>query len=88
MAYGCATFTRRVIQYTTPDKLKSSRRTGKQLVSFFMYIVCRYPLEQGGIENRDFKNVLPWEALQRLQLPKRLSVIEFHFYDFFLPLLV
>ena len=27
-----------------------------------MKIVCRYPLEQGGIENRDFKNVLPWEA--------------------------
>ena len=69
----------------TPHPFK---RTGKQLVSFFMYIVCRYPLEQGGIENRDFKNVLPWEALQRLQLPQRLSVIEFYFYDFFLPLLV
>ena len=53
------------------------------LVSFFMEIVCRHPLEQGGIENQDFKNVLPWEPLQLLQLPQRLSVIEFYFYDFF-----
>ena len=37
------------------------------LVSFFMEIVCRHPLEQGGIENQDFKNVLPWEPLQLLQ---------------------
>ena len=48
-----------------------------------MEIVSRHPLEQGGIENRDFKYVLPWEALQLLQLPQRLSVIEFYFYDFF-----
>ena len=41
-----------------------------------MSMVCRYSLEQGGIENRDFKNVLPLEALQLLQLPQRLSVIE------------
>ena len=36
-----------------------------------MEIVCRHPLEQGGIENQDFKNVLPWEPLQLLQLPQR-----------------
>ena len=33
----------------------------KTLVSFFMWIVCRNPLERGGIENQDFKNALLWE---------------------------
>ena len=33
----------------------------KTLVSFFMWIVSRNPLERGEIENQDFKNVLPWE---------------------------
>ena len=33
----------------------------KTLVSFFMWIVRRNPLERGGIENQDFKNALPWE---------------------------
>ena len=47
-----------------------------------MEIVCRRLLEQGGIENQDFKTVLPWEPLQLLQLLQRLSLIEFYFYDF------
>ena len=34
MACGCATFARRVMKYTTPDKLKSSRRTGKHASKF------------------------------------------------------
>ena len=51
-------------------------------VSFFMEIVCRHPLEQGGIENQDFKNVLPWEPLQLLQVSQRLSLIEFYFTTF------
>ena len=35
MAYCCATFARRVMKYTTPDKWKSSRRTGKHASKFF-----------------------------------------------------
>ena len=35
MAYGCAAFARRVMKYTTPDKWKPIRRTGKHASKFF-----------------------------------------------------
>ena len=35
MAYSCATFAGRVIQYTTQDKWKASRWTGKNASKFF-----------------------------------------------------
>ena len=35
MAYSCATFAGRVIQYTTPDKWKASTWTGKNASKFF-----------------------------------------------------
>ena len=86
MAYGCATFARRVIHYTTPDKWKSSRWTGKNASKFFQVNSLPQSLRtRGNWKSRFWKctavGTVMFSVL--LQLPQRLSLIEFKFYDFF-----
>ena len=84
--YSCATFARRVSQYTTPDKWKSSRWTGKNASKFFHVNNLTQSLRTRGnwksrFQKRTAMGTVMFSVL--LQLPQRLSLIEFNFYDFF-----
>ena len=78
-AYGCATFAGRVIQYTTPGKWKSSRKNASKF--FHVHSLPQSFRTRGNWKNVGTVGTVIFSILW--QLPQRLSLIEFNFYDFF-----